>query len=544
LKTGAFVCALLAVAVGCSSRQHSQSVVPQSDQRHVMSVPGSTYDSAVLALSPYAYYRLDETSGTTAADASGHGRNGTYEGTPGTHYTLGQTSIVPGTSYTAKFFAANPGAPKVALPSVPFGLINGSWAGDFTVTLWAKPDSSAVSQAGGMIEVNDYYVGQLSPSITPSTSPYFGAYPIANWFSSSGTFADGNAHMLALVVKHSTTSTKCDLFLYVDGALNNSAGSTTCAGGNETYSTNAGVAGRVSYASGAGGYFGQVGGVAIFSGALSASQIAGLYNPGPTPTPSPSPTPSPAPTPLPGVYDANVLTLAPYAYYRLDETGGTVAKDATGNGHDGTYQGTPGTHYLLGQGSIVPGLTTSLKTYGVNPGTPIVTLPSVPFGMSGGVWQNDFSVTLWMKPDPSQLSQSAAAAEINDYYVGEGGANGSAATTAYMGVMPVANWWSSSATYADGNAHMVTLTIHRNASGTCDLAYYIDNGNLVANPTGTTCSGNSSIQTATNAGISGRVSYAAGAAPLFGEIGGVAIWDHPLTPAEIGNLYAGTPAHR
>ncbi len=38
-------------------------------------------------------------------------------------------------------------------------------------------------------------------------------------------------------------------------------------------------------------------------------------------------------------YRNEVLADAPVAYYRLGETSGTVAKDASGNGHDGTYVG-------------------------------------------------------------------------------------------------------------------------------------------------------------------------------------------------------------
>ena len=41
-------------------------------------------ETAILALSPIGYWKLDETGGTTAADSSGNGRNGTYGGT----YTL------------------------------------------------------------------------------------------------------------------------------------------------------------------------------------------------------------------------------------------------------------------------------------------------------------------------------------------------------------------------------------------------------------------------------------------------------------------------
>lgn len=43
--------------------------------------PGS-WSAAVLADSPVAWYRLDESSGTTAADSSGNGHTGTYAGTP------------------------------------------------------------------------------------------------------------------------------------------------------------------------------------------------------------------------------------------------------------------------------------------------------------------------------------------------------------------------------------------------------------------------------------------------------------------------------
>lgn len=42
----------------------------------------SAYDDAVLALSPVAYLKLDETSGTTAADSSGNGLNGSYVSAP------------------------------------------------------------------------------------------------------------------------------------------------------------------------------------------------------------------------------------------------------------------------------------------------------------------------------------------------------------------------------------------------------------------------------------------------------------------------------
>lgn len=40
-----------------------------------------TLSEAIIALAPAGYWQLDETSGTTAVDSSGNGRNGTYSGT-------------------------------------------------------------------------------------------------------------------------------------------------------------------------------------------------------------------------------------------------------------------------------------------------------------------------------------------------------------------------------------------------------------------------------------------------------------------------------
>lgn len=53
--------------------------------------PASSYYDLVMSHSPLGYWRLGETSGTTAADSSGNGRSGTYTGT----YTLNRPSLIP-----------------------------------------------------------------------------------------------------------------------------------------------------------------------------------------------------------------------------------------------------------------------------------------------------------------------------------------------------------------------------------------------------------------------------------------------------------------
>ena len=41
---------------------------------------GVLYDTEILADSPVGYWKLNETSGTTAYDSSGNGNNGTLHG--------------------------------------------------------------------------------------------------------------------------------------------------------------------------------------------------------------------------------------------------------------------------------------------------------------------------------------------------------------------------------------------------------------------------------------------------------------------------------
>lgn len=52
----------------------------------------------------------------------------------------------------------------------------------------------------------------------------------------------------------------------------------------------------------------------------------------------------------PSAYERAVLASAPAAYWRLDESSGPVARDATGHGHDARYLGRPG----FGQRGAIP----------------------------------------------------------------------------------------------------------------------------------------------------------------------------------------------
>src|SRR5262249_53557695 len=90
--------------------------------------------SAILADGPLGYWRLDETSGTTAFDSSPNGYNGTFFG----NVTLGVAgALLPDDHDSAARFGG--GGAQADVPFHPeFNLPNG-----FTIEAWAKPEATS-----------------------------------------------------------------------------------------------------------------------------------------------------------------------------------------------------------------------------------------------------------------------------------------------------------------------------------------------------------------------------------------------------------------
>lgn len=81
---------------------------------------------------------------------------------------------------------------------------------------------------------------------------------------------------------------------------------------------------------------------------------------------------------------ADVLADAPIALYRMEELGGTVALDGSGNGRDGTYVGGP---TPLGCGTLFDGSNDDALL-----GAAALALP-----LAGGTFEG----WIWMDPDPT-----------------------------------------------------------------------------------------------------------------------------------------------
>jgi RHS repeat-associated protein len=117
-----------------------------SETIEVRQVEASTYLNTVNSAVPYGYWRLNETSGPTMADASGNGRNGNYTVAP----TLGGTgALVRDTANKAPTFNGTTQYAKVT--NAQLGTVTGS----FTVDTWLKTSSSSTVQA---------WVGSRGPS--------------------------------------------------------------------------------------------------------------------------------------------------------------------------------------------------------------------------------------------------------------------------------------------------------------------------------------------------------------------------------------------
>ena len=104
---------------------------------------GSTYESTVAADSPSAYWRLDDPSGSMAADTTGHGYDGTYNGS----VTLSQNGLIPSDPDPGVGFDGG-GSTYVSAPTIP------ALQGDNTrsVEIWFKTTSGsqqAIFDSGG-----------------------------------------------------------------------------------------------------------------------------------------------------------------------------------------------------------------------------------------------------------------------------------------------------------------------------------------------------------------------------------------------------------
>jgi hypothetical protein len=149
---------------------------------------GVAYFEKVAADGPYVWYRLQESAGTSAADASGNGQTGTYAGT----YTQNQTSGKPVSGETAARYVNLSTGGRVSFPAPPAGATKVTWeAWVYRSTLDGNAATKywfMVSHPSGPADSDIYFGAAMQgdgklylkgPSTHTSTSVVFSA---ATWY--------------------------------------------------------------------------------------------------------------------------------------------------------------------------------------------------------------------------------------------------------------------------------------------------------------------------------------------------------------------------
>jgi large repetitive protein len=212
---------------------------------------GTSYRDEVLADGPRAYWRLGETTGTTAADQTGS-NPGSYGGS----FSLGQPGALSADPNSSVSFNGTSGF-MTAPDSTSLDLTNGA-----TVEFWIKRSQSApyqvvVGKPGDGQSKNENYAVWLNSDVPVA---YFGNG--SNYASVFGTTPlDTDWHYFVATYDNSTAR------IYVDGVLDASSTSTVHLTGNSL---------PFNAARGQGGqYFfgGQLDEIALYPTALSAARI-------------------------------------------------------------------------------------------------------------------------------------------------------------------------------------------------------------------------------------------------------------------------------
>src|ERR1700722_3833885 len=305
------------------------TVVQRSEAERADARPSASavpsYKASVLSDDPSNYYRLDETGGTTAADSSGNGNNGTYSAS-GISYGVSGALAAGGDSDTAVSVSATANV-TAALPSS----LNDIWP-VATLEGWVQTTTNSAETNlfgftnGGSVNDDATAAWLQDSGGTPEfllTNNSGGTNVQSTAFTLPDKYWDGSWHMFD-VVYYGDDGNVEPLAVYWDGQFLGSPGASAFDGSWATFNglTFGNVPGLAS------GVSENLDELAVYPTALSGSRIDAHFTAAQSSPPFSAPCP-PKPTSL---YASTVLTDTPSLYYRTDDAAyGRVAFDSSGN---------------------------------------------------------------------------------------------------------------------------------------------------------------------------------------------------------------------
>ena len=292
----------------------------------------SAYQSAVVADSPSAYYRLGESSGTSAADQTSNSNTATTHGTT----TWGAAgAIASDSSDNAITLDGSNGyldAPDLSSLDAPSSAI--------TLEAWVNPTSGdfgaqkPIIVKGYTSQSNPYYQYALTMADTGGSPKNVDLYLSiggtvqAIGVNNTGWTYGSWSHIVA-------TYDGSNMKLYVNGQL---VGSQAQTGTIDNYATSMDIGAYANLPKNSSYLFGgDIDEAAVYSTALSAARVQAHYSAAQDISAS-----------APGSYGGVVNSNSPASYWRVDETSGGHAADQSANqntlaGHGGvTWNSTPG----------------------------------------------------------------------------------------------------------------------------------------------------------------------------------------------------------
>jgi hypothetical protein len=414
------------------------------------------YDDAV-ADDPVSYWRLDETSGTTAADVEG-ANNGTYTNSP----TLGQSGALAASTNKAVGF--NGSNQYVTVPN------SSSLAptSQVTVEAWVRPNTAT---AGLNSQVVSKSYSSFSPPWNdyallangPSARPYFEMTIGGVNRQVLGNFALPTATFSHLVGTYNGSTMR----LYVNGREVASA----------SYSGAIATSGQPlqfgRLASGNNYFNGRIDEVAVYSSALSAARVLAHYNSG-------------------RCYRDEPLADNPAGYWRLGETGDSAtAFDGKSTNH-GTYTGgvNVGSGNLLDNASFENGTTSwspAASTTLASVTSP-VRLGSKAASVTGGGFTAGALTAASARPAASagktytgwayfRPDTTALLAFVNLVFYDSGGTQ--LQSTGSSTTIEVAGQWVQNSATATAPANTATVGLAAHVAAPGGTTHYIDSAQLV-----------------------------------------------------------------
>ncbi|MBA8792666.1 PKD repeat protein [Friedmanniella endophytica] len=288
--------------------------------------PTDGYGKAVYADNPDLFWRLDETSGSTAADASPNGNSGVLSG----GFTQGVSSPVTTAGKAVTFNGSNGTIGSSQQVSDPSVYSEELWF-NTTTTHGGKLIGFGDRQSGTSGNYDRHVYMENSGQLT------FGVWTgQTNLITSPKSYNDGSWHYLV------ATQGADGMKLYVDGQLVGTNPQTD----QQAYAGYWRVGGDSDWGGDSPFFAGTIDEVAVYSGVLTAAQISAHYaaSPAGQPAPNQPPTAAFSQTCSQGAcsFDASASTdpdgtVASYAWDFGDQSTGTGAKPSHTYTASGTY---------------------------------------------------------------------------------------------------------------------------------------------------------------------------------------------------------------